>query len=583
MRGNTFEWRDGEQGSRDWRLLPAALCGWAASLATHMGFDYCVERDGRFGMLPLVVALAVPLLALLGLLGLPFLRSPILRVPVGVRRAVAAWHFSIIVCVVAAMACASSALTYDVLQWRDAASYAARNGERDVVTLVRTTSPAVNSNRRANDCQIDATISTITASQVTQPSMMRVRVYADRPDCGTLKQGGEYRMRGTLAISQYGAMPLWLTDIASVERIRGPNFALRTIGMMQQAFFEQTSRLSDQGKVLVPGLTLGILGQDYVPPDSGNGKTGTGIDSTYANLLENAFQRSGILHLMAVSGGHLAVVATLVRAVCSFLLLPKRVTAIAIGASYIMLAMCVFPSDSVSRALLMGLAGAGFLFLGRRTQALSTLSWTTLGMLMVNPHMSRSFGFALSCAAVLGIVLFAGPLGAWLTPIMPAFIAQTMAMTIAAQLFTLPIQVLIEPKLPVYSIPANLVVAPFVGFSTLAGLASLAISWILPTLGFIFASLASWGTAIMEFMALNLGSGDHATIPWTGDAGGALLIILVEIIGYTTARFAGTLFARITTTEPNLPGRRLIHNPIERAKAWGERTHNALKTMKWNE
>ena len=180
--------------------------------------------------------------------------------------------------------------------------------------------------------------------------MMRVRVYADRPDCGTLKQGGEYRMRGTLAISQYGAMPLWLTDIASVERIRGPNLALRTIGMMQQAFFEQTSRLSDQGKVLVPGLTLGILGQDYVPPDSGNGQTGTGIDSTYANLLENAFQRSGILHLMAVSGGHLAVVATLVRAVCSFLLLPKRVTAIAIGASYIMLAMCVFPSDSVSRA-----------------------------------------------------------------------------------------------------------------------------------------------------------------------------------------------------------------------------------------
>ncbi len=531
MRGNTFEWRDGEQGSRDWRLLPAALCGWAASLATHMGFDYCVERDGRFGMLPLVVALAVPLLALLGLLGLPFLRSPMLRVPVGVRRAVSAWHFSIIVCVVAAMACASSALTYDVLQWRDAASYAARNGESDVVTLVRTTSPAVNSNRRANDCQIDATISTITASQVTQPSMMRVRVYADRPDCGTLKQGSEYRMRGTLSISQY----------------------------------------------------LGILGQDYVPPDSGNGQTGTGIDSTYANLLENAFQRSGILHLMAVSGGHLAVVATLVRAVCSFLLLPKRVTAIAIGASYIMLAMCVFPSDSVSRALLMGLAGAGFLFLGRRTQALSTLSWTTLGMLMVNPHMSRSFGFALSCAAVLGIVLFAGPLGAWLTPIMPAFIAQTMAMTIAAQLFTLPIQVLIEPELPVYSIPANLVVAPFVGFSTLAGLASLAISWILPSLGFIFASLASWGTAIMEFMALNLGSGDHATIPWTGDAGGALLIILVEIIGYTTARFAGTLFARITTTEPNLPGRRLIHNPIERAKAWGERTYNALKTMKWNE
>ena len=580
MRGNTYEWRDREQGSGDWRLLPATLCGWAASLATHAVFDYCVEQEGRLGVLPLVLVLTVPLLALLGL---PFMRSPILRLPVGMRRAVAAWHFSIIVCVVAAMACASSALTYDVLQWRDAASYAARKGESDVVALIRTTSPAVNSNRRTNDCQIDATISTITASRVTQPSMMRVRVYADRPDCGTLKQGGEYRMRGTLAISRYGAMPLWLTDIASVECIRASNPALRVIDMMQQAFFEQTSRLSDQGKVLVPGLTLGILGQDYIPSDSGNGKTGTGIDSTYANLLENAFQRSGILHLMAVSGGHLAVVATIVRAACSFLLLPRRVTAIVIGMSYIMLAMCVFPSDSVSRALLMGLAGVGFLLLGRRTQALAALNWTTLGMLMANPHMSRSFGFALSCAAVLGIVLFANPLSAWLTPIMPSFIAQTMAMTIAAQLFTLPIQVLIEPELPVYSIPANLVVAPFVGFSTLAGLASLAISWILPNMGFMLANLASWGTAVMELMALNLGSGEHATIPWAGGAGGALLIIIVEIVGYMTARLAGTLFTHITTPEPNLPGRRLMRNPVERAKAWGERTHNALKTMKWNE
>ena len=580
MRGNTYEWRDREQGSGDWRLLPATLCGWAASLATHAVFDYCVEQEGRLGVLPLVLVLTVPLLALLGL---PFMRSPILRLPVGMRRAVAAWHFSIIVCVVAAMACASSALTYDVLQWRDAASYAARKGESDVVALIRTTSPAVNSNRRTNDCQIDATISTITASRVTQPSMMRVRVYADRPDCGTLKQGGEYRMRGTLAISRYGAMPLWLTDIASVECIRASNPALRVIDMMQQAFFEQTSRLSDQGKVLVPGLTLGILGQDYIPSDSGNGKTGTGIDSTYANLLENAFQRSGILHLMAVSGGHLAVVATIVRAACSFLLLPRRVTAIVIGMSYIMLAMCVFPSDSVSRALLMGLAGVGFLLLGRRTQALAALNWTTLGMLMANPHMSRSFGFALSCAAVLGIVLFANPLSAWLTPIMPSFIAQTMAMTVAAQLFTLPIQVLIEPELPVYSIPANLVVAPFVGFSTLAGLASLAISWILPNMGSMFANLASWGTAVMELMALNLGSGEQATIPWTGGAGGALLIIIVEIVGYMTARLAGTLFTHITTPEPNLPGRRLMRNPVERAKAWGERTHNALKTMKWNE
>ena len=40
--------------------------------------------------------------------------------------------------------------------------------------------------------------------------------------------------------------------------------------------------------------------------------------------------------------------------------------------------------------------------------------------------------------------------------------------------------------------------------------------WLKPVacgLLFIAEINASWGTAIMEFMALNLGSGDHATIP----------------------------------------------------------------------
>lgn len=89
---------------------------------------------------------------------------------------------------------------------------------------------------------------------------------------------------------------------------------MRVIDTMQQAFLTQTAQLSDQGKILVPGLTLGILGQDYVPVEGAD----AGIDSTYATQVEDAFRRSGIVHLMAVSGGHLAVVAALVRGVCSF-------------------------------------------------------------------------------------------------------------------------------------------------------------------------------------------------------------------------------------------------------------------------
>ena len=482
----TRDWLTRERGSRDWRLLPAAICGWTASLAAHAGFAYCMSHDGMLGALPAVLTCMIPLAVLAGL--------PFPRLPASVRRRITLWHASVTVCAIAAMVCAASALTYDLLQWRDPASRAAAEGDASVVVTARATSPTVISDRRSNDCRADARITSVTIDGVRQTSSARARIYADRPECGKLKQDGTSKIAGRISEARYGAMPLWLTDVTTVEHVRPPNLPMRAIGMMQEASFVQTARLSDQGKVLVPGLTLGVLGQDYVPAEG----DGTDIDSTYAAQVEDAFQRSGIVHLMAVSGGHLAVTAALVRSVCSFFLLPRRFTALLVAMSYIMLSACVFPSDSVSRALLMGLSGAACLFIGRRGQAMASLSWTTLAMLMACPHMSQSFGFALSCAAVLGIVLFADTLNAWMEPVLPRFVAEALSMTIAAQVFTLPIQVLIEPELPVFSIPANLMVAPFVGFATLAGLASLAVSWLIPGLGLQLARAASWGSAVME-------------------------------------------------------------------------------------
>lgn len=567
----TRDWLTRERGSRDWRLLPAAICGWAASLAAHAGFAYCMSHDGMLGALPAVLTCMIPLAVLAGL--------PFPRLPASVRRRITLWHASVTVCAIAAMVCAASALTYDLLQWRDPASRAAAEGDASVVVTARATSPTVISDRRSNDCRADARITSVTIDGVRQTSSARARIYADRPECGKLKQDGTYKIAGRISEARYGAMPLWLTDVTTVEHVRPPNLPMRAIGMMQEAFFVQTARLSDQGKVLVPGLTLGVLGQDYVPAEG----DGTDIDSTYAAQVEDAFQRSGIVHLMAVSGGHLAVTAALVRSVCSFFLLPRRFTALLVAMSYIMLSACVFPSDSVSRALLMGLSGAACLFIGRRGQAMASLSWTTLAMLMACPHMSQSFGFALSCAAVLGIVLFADTLNAWMEPVLPRFVAEVLSMTIAAQVFTLPIQVLIEPELPVFSIPANLMVAPFVGFATLAGLASLAVSWLIPWLGLQLARAASWGTAVMELTALELGSGSQATIPWAGGVGGAVLVCVVEAACAAAAIMTHRLFGRMMVQEPDLPGKRLTANPVERLRIWMERTRKALRELQWEE
>ena len=232
----------------------------------------------------------------------------------------------------------------------------------------------------------------------------------------------------------------------------------------------------------------------------------------------------------------------------------------------------MFPSDSVTRAFIMGLIGALTYAMGRRTQALSALCWTIIGVLAVNPDMSASYGFALSSAAVLGIVLFAGRLAGAFERAMPHGIAEMMAMTVAAQLFTLPIQVLMEPELPLLSVPANLLVSPFVGLATMAGLMALACAWCEPWLAGVFAWISSWGTLVMERVALWLGGSTMAVIPWKDGVTGAVLIVAVEIgIGMLLV-FVSRCLQHVRRYEAGMPGVRFGSAWHVRLSLWCEET-----------
>ena len=87
-------------------------------------------------------------------------------------------------------------------------------------------------------------------------------------------------------------------------------------------------------------------------------------------------------------------------------------------------------------------------------------------------------------------------------------------MTVAAQLFTLPIQVLMEPELPLLSVPANLLVSPFVGLATMAGLDGIGLRMVRAWLAGVFAWISSWGTLVMERVALWLGGRHDGRHPW---------------------------------------------------------------------
>lgn len=455
-----------------------------------------------------------------------------------------------------------STLSVALIQWHDPASRLVRQSDDTaVVATVRIITPPTVTTLRDADCQADAVMQSLADGIIAQSSHAALRMFASDDGCTALAHGATLRIRGSLQTARFGKQPLWLVvePDAAVETIRAPNTIRQTIAAMQRSFFTVTERLSDQGRVLVPGLTLGVLGQDYVNVGGGvmssGGATGTSesailsesdvssvsserpaadrarqpVDDAYAELIEDNFRRSGIMHLMAVSGGHFMLVADLIRRLCARLLMPRRLVAGCVAGAYLLLAAAMYPSDSVLRALVMGLLGAAALFVGRRGQSVSALSWTVIGVILIDPAMARSYGFALSSAAVLGIVLFAGPIGDRLAALMPRVVAEMLAMTLAAQSLTLPIQILMEPELSLASVPANLLVSPFVGFATMAGLAALLVSWASPSLGFALAWTAGCGTQVMERVAAWLAAGRYAVIPWGGEEllGGAFEDLLM--------------------------------------------------------
>ncbi|MBW3087810.1 ComEC/Rec2 family competence protein [Bifidobacterium sp. 82T24] len=520
-----------ERGSADRRMMPAALAVWATLLARHaVGEHWDVAVMTAMG-----VSLAAGVAVLLLTRGGPDARPRKAAPRIGPQ---CLWHAAVLL---AAVGCATVAGGLsDLAESRDPLIGLLGSGESGVVTVTAVaTTPVMSSERREADCQIDMRVRTVWSRDVGSPSNATVRAFAEDDAC-RWRQGAAYRVSGTLKAARFGSATAWL-DVDRDDDVRetSPPPGWRAMGTrMQEAFFAQTDRLGDQGRVLVPGLTIGVLGQDVHRQET---EGASPVDDTYAGALEEDFKRSGIMHPMAVSGSHFVLAAELVRRCCARLLAPRWFAAVGVIGAYAVLVALVYPSDSVLRAAAMGMVGVAGLFLGRRSQALSSLNWTVIAILLIRPELSGSYGFALSCAAVYGIVLFDAAVAGFLEGLMPTTLARAVSVTVCAQIPTLPIQVMMNPQVPLLAVPANVVTSPVVGMTTLVGLAALLVSWALPGLGHGLVLLASVGTAVLERCATLLGSMPSGTLVWPDGVAGAIAMTAAELA--CAAAVAATMHA----------------------------------------
>ena len=167
----------------------------------------------------------------------------------------------------------------------------------------------------------------------------------------------------------------------------------------------------------------------------------------------------------------------------STLAIPHRVMVLCGVAAVLAYAMLLDSEGSVIRSLAMGLLGAYAMLRGSGRQSLAALQTTVLMCLLAAPHLAVDMGFALSVTATSALILLGPPLIRLLMRVMPVFCAEMLAAPIVASLWCTPLILAMSGKVPLYSVPANLIAAPLAPLSMLAGLVALGFMLLgLPTL-----------------------------------------------------------------------------------------------------
>ena len=251
-----------------------------------------------------------------------------------------------------------------------------------------------------------------------------------------------------------------------------------------------------------------------------------GDDQRISDQVQEEFRRSGLTHLLAVSGTNLTIVLATVLVLARSLGAPRRalvVLGLVSVAGFVLLAR---PDPSVVRAAGMGVVGLAALGLGSRG-GVRALSVAVVALLFLDPWLSRSIGFVLSVCATAGILLAAPPLARRLERWMPRWCALAVAVPIAAQLACTPAIAAISGEVSLVAVFANVLAGPLVGPATIAGLAGGLLDLVSAPVARLPGTVAGWCAAGILAVGHHTASLAGASLGW--HAPWWLLIVLVPL------------------------------------------------------
>lgn len=176
--------------------------------------------------------------------------------------------------------------------------------------------------------------------------------------------------------------------------------------------------------------------------------------------VQDAFNRAGLAHLMALSGQNVALITGVLIWLLGFTAIPPAWRYGVPAALLIGYLLLVGLSPSITRAVIMGGTVLIALAVGRgKVDSYGLIAVTALICLLLFPLWLLDIGFQLSFLAVLALT-FSPRLAELLPKSWPLWLRMALAATILAETATLPIIAGTFGQIPLVGLPANLLAGP---------------------------------------------------------------------------------------------------------------------------
>src|SRR5680860_1587473 len=353
--------------------------------------------------------------------------------------------------------------------------------EAFVDATVRVTSdPLVREGRFEPYVLVRGQVSEVSGRGSTESTRVPILVIADTT-WREVELGSRVRASGRLSPPEGVSLAAVLSTSREPVVVGEPGEIFDAATAVRTGIRESVSGAPPAERTLVPAL---VVGDDQgMPPD-----------------VTEAFQVSGLTHLLAVSGTNLTLVV-------------------------------------------------GFVLILARWAGVRALGVAVLLLLLFDPWLALSLGFVLSALATAGILFLAPPWRDALKRWLPRWAAEAIAIPLAAQLVCTPVVAAISGQVSLVAVAANMLVAPAVGPATVCGLVGGLVLLGFEPLGHAIGqgatSCAWWIVAVAEHSAAL----PTAAVEWSASTASiAGLVVLCVAVGLVLPGLLGRRWPCLITS-----------------------------------